>query len=189
MALGRIGVSQFIANIDTEKSVEAVQCRTYYDQDVEITLRAFPWPFATGYRALPLVTEEPTSDWTYAYRYPNDALALRRVVTTMGRDEPNPPPFVVGQDDQGLLIYSNEADATIEYTVKVTNPARFDPFFVEALSWKLASDIAPALTRIKGAQEAAYKMYLHSIAYAEVAVANEQRRGPEGDSEFVTGRQ
>lgn len=189
MALGRIGVSQRIANVDTEDSIEARQCRTFYDQDVEFVLRSFEWPFATGYRQLALVTEEPSDDWAYAYRVPVDSLKVRRIVTALGRDDPNPPPFVLGQDSQGPLLYTSEEDPTIEYTVNITDPGRFDPIFVEALSWKLASDIAPALSRIKGAAEAAFKMFIGIVGLGEVVVANEQQKGVAPDSEFVRARE
>lgn len=189
MALGRIGVSQFVENVDTEKSTEAIQCLTYYDHNVEFVLRAFDWPFATGYRALGLVSEDPSSDWEYAFRYPTDALKVRRVVTSLGRSDPNPPPFVVGQDSQGPLIYTDEKNVTVEYTVRVTDPGRFDPLFIDALAWKLAADIAPALSRIKGARDDAMRMFAMSLNISQTIVANEQQREPERESEFVTARE
>lgn len=189
MALGRIGVSQFIANIETEHSTEAVQCRTYYDQDVEFVLRAFDWNFATGYRALGLVSDDIGDDWAYSYRYPTDALKVRRIVTALGRSDPNPPPFVVGQDSQGQLIYTDQADPTVEYTVRVTDPGRFDPMFVEALSWKLAADISSALTRMKGIGDKCYSMFIATLGLAQIAAAGEQAHAEPMESEFIRARE
>lgn len=188
MALGRIGVSQPIADVDTEHSAAAIQCRTYYDQAVKFCLEKFPWPFATSYRVVSLVAADPVSDWEFAYRYPTDCLFVRRIVTELGRSDPNPPPFRVGQDTQGKLIYTSVEDAEIEYTANITNPGRFSAEFVEAVSWKLGSDIAPALTRIASARKDCLEMALATMTAATTTAANEQQKEEEPESEFISAR-
>jgi hypothetical protein len=188
MALGHIGVSQTITNIDTERSQQALQCRIYYDQAVQFCLESFPWPFATAYRMLALVAEEPVADWTYAYRYPSDCCYVRRVATSLGRTDRHPPPFHIGQDEQGAIIFTNEEDAQIEYTANITNTARFSAKFIEALSWKLASDIAPALSRIASARKDCLQMAMFMMTSATTTSANEQQQEDESDSEFITVR-
>ena len=188
MALGHVGSSAFLANLETDKGKEATVCRMYYEPAVDACLRAFDWPFATGYRATALVSDSVGDDWQYAYRYPTDALKIRRIVTALGRKDPNPPPFVVGQDSQGQLIYTSERTPTFEYTVRVTDPSRFDPLFVAALAYWLASDIAPSLSRIKGMQDDALKKAMLLGLQAEGIASGEQQHEPAPDSEFVRAR-
>src|SRR5690606_25121463 len=99
-ALARIGSSKQIANVETENSREAISARLVFDDERDYVLRDFPWPFATAYRTLALVSEAPNGDWGYAYRYPSDCLYVRRIVGALGRRDPDPPPFRVGVDEQ-----------------------------------------------------------------------------------------
>src|SRR5512146_1689119 len=93
MALGHIGVTKFIAAL-TDRSNEANVCNLYYEQARDFVLEDLPWPFATRYISLGLVTDFTAltipHDWSYAYRYPSDCVFARRLVTTIGRTDPNP---------------------------------------------------------------------------------------------------
>jgi hypothetical protein len=188
MAIGHAGETVFIANIDTARDKAAILCKRFYDQSVAFILRSFDWQFATRYRTLALVAETPNDDWAYAYRYPTDALKIRRIVTALGRSDSNPPAFVIGQDDQGQLVYSDEQDPTFEYTQRVDNPERFDPLFIEAVAWQLAGQIAPALSRDKNKAKECFQMAAYYIDQAEIAVANEQQPAEQQESEFVRAR-
>ena len=155
---------------------------------VEATLRDYAWPFARKYRALGLVATEPNSDWLYAYRYPSDCVRARRIVTNGGRLDQNPPPFDLGIDDQGRLIFTDQPDATLEYTVRVTDPSLFDGLFAEAFSWRMAAFLAPSLGRVQGAQNTALQMYARAIAEARTTAVNESQQDHAMDSEFVQAR-
>ena len=187
VALGHIGVTRQISSL-TQQTQEAVTCNLYFDQAVEATLRDYAWPFARKYRALGLVATEPNSDWLYAYRYPSDCVRARRIVTNGGRLDQNPPPFDLGIDDQGRLIFTDQPDATLEYTVRVTDPSLFDGLFAEAFSWRMAAFLAPSLGRVQGAQNTALQMYARAIAEARTTAANESQQDHAMDSEFVQAR-
>ena len=51
--LGRIGVSQFLNDYDTDQSTEANVCRVFYESARDRVLQDLPWNFAT--RTAPLV--------------------------------------------------------------------------------------------------------------------------------------
>lgn len=188
MALGRIGITRQIANLTTENSQEAVTCRLYYDDAVRFVLEDYPWPFATKYRSLGLVESAPNSDWQYSYRYPSDGVFIRRIVTDAGRVDHEPMPFKVGLDDEGKVVYTDQPDAVVEYTKLETAESRFTPAFVETLSWKIAADIAPSLSRVASAQQTCLAMYQRMIAKARERVANESQQSEPPDSEFVRAR-
>lgn len=192
IALMRIGVSQTIANLDTENSREALSARLLFDDEVRFVLRDFPWPFATAYATLGLVdgaADDPANrDWTFAYRYPSDCLFVRRIVTENGRNDTAPPPYRIGRDTQGKLLYTNEEDAQIEYTFDVTDCDEFDSLFVSALAWKLAASLAPSLSRINKMAEQAMQMYAVDLSIAQARALNEQQQEQPAESEFISAR-
>jgi hypothetical protein len=192
MALGFIGVSQFIANLTTEKSHEADVCSLYYPQALESTLADFDWPDATKYATLGLVTDNSALttpyDWIYAYRYPSDCIKVRRIVTSLGRRDPNPPSFRIGVDDQGKLILTNDPFGVVEYTKSGNDPSLFSPLFTEAVAWRLAGFIAPSMTRIKGMLATCAQVYVAVLAKAKVAAANEGQQDIDPESDFIRAR-
>lgn len=194
MALIRLGVSKIVANVDTESSTEARLIRTVFDDERDDVLRDFPWPFARKIADLGLVggteDEAVNSDWQYSYQYPADCIYARRLVTVAGRNNTTPPPFVIGSDDSsGQLIFTDESDAQLEYTRRVSEPDLFDPIFRSALSWKIAMSIAGPLSRIKEAVQLAFKGFAFDIARAQARAMNESQQDDPAESEFVRSRE
>ena len=191
MALGNIGVSQTIANLD-EPSKEAKACKRYYEQSVNEVLRKFPWPFATRYVTLALVEEAPNNQWDYSYRHPSNCEMVRRVIpSNIGVSDNYRSPFVLASDNVGKLIWSNEPLALAEITYRMTDPTTFDSIFVKALSWLLGSKISPSLSgnRAKEIIDRAMGMYQVSINEAGNAAFNEQEVDKRPDTEFLRARE
>lgn len=194
IALGRIGSSKQVANVDTERSREAILGRTLFDDDVLYVLRDFPWPWATSYVDLALVdgssTEMANKDWQYAYRCPSDCVFARRIVVEgLGRNDPKPPPFKLGRDSQGRLIFTHEADATLEFTSTIAEPSEFDPMFVSQLAWKLGAGFAPSLSRIKGMAETCMQMYEIDKTKAQSRALNEGQQEEPIEAEMIRARE
>lgn len=194
LALIKIGVSKQISNVDTDTSREAITIRTLMDQEIAFVLRDFPWPFATAYETLALVAGTSTvpanNDWQYSYRYPSDCMFARRIVVpSVGRRDPNPPPFRIGRDSQGRLLYTNIEDAELEYTARIDDSEEFDSIFVGALSWKLAAGAAPPLSRIKGIIEVCLNGYEYEKTQARSRALNEQQQEEPLESEFMRARE
>ena len=189
LALGHVGHTQFIDDLDFEQTAEVAVCSTYYEQARDFVLEAFPWPEATKYETLGLVEEDPNDDWDYSYRYPSDCLFVRRIVSSLGKSDPNPPPFITASDDTGRLIYTDQEAAVIEYTKTLTNVAQFRPTLVMAISWYLAALICPGLARDKKQADRAMQMYALTISQAQARALNEQQQTPEPESEFIRARE
>jgi hypothetical protein len=81
LALAHCGISNPIANVSTEKSVEAMMCRSFFDIARQDVIREFPWSFALKQVAPSLIANQPTSEWLYAYQYPSDALRMVRFMS------------------------------------------------------------------------------------------------------------
>lgn len=147
LAISHLGISKDIANVDTEQSQEAKACRRFYDISRRTTLKDFNWPFATKFIALNLVEEEPNDEWDFSYRYPNDCINAKRILSGQRDDtEASRVRYKISQDDQGIIIYCDRAQAELEYTVDVTDTELFSDDFKIALSYRLAHYIAPRLT-------------------------------------------
>jgi hypothetical protein len=171
-ALSRIGITKAIVNMATDLTPEATMARLHYANDVDTVLRDFPWPFATKYATLSRVAGSvgtPVNvDWRYSYRQPNGCLFERRIVVARGAGiDPVPPPFQLSADTAGGLILTNQASAVLEYTARPNCAAlRGDALFRDALTWRVALSLAPALSRIADVAINAEKMYAASIALA-----------------------
>lgn len=191
-ALARIGVSNFIASID-EATQEAAVCKLLYEQCRDRLLREVHWPFARAFKALALVTQASSSpawktEWQYAYRYPSDCLTIWRVLTTQGRNEIPPAAYEIGHDEQGRLLFTDQQNAVIEYTARVEDPAQFDPSFMSALAWLLATEIAMPLSAMDALRKQAMQAYMAERDMAARIAANESEQTRDVDTEFLNAR-
>jgi hypothetical protein len=191
IALSHLGVGREIANIETENSQEANAMRRFYDISREQVLRDFNWPFATKEVTLGLVSSNPTTEWTYAYRYPADALKLRRIFSGIRNDtRQTRVPYKLVRDNAGRLIYTDAVDACMEYTYAETDASRFTPDFVQALACRMAAYAAPRLTSGDPFKlgERAYKLYVYEITKAQATAANEVQDEEKPDAEWINAR-
>jgi hypothetical protein len=192
LALLHMGVSERIANLTTEQSRAAESLRVAYNDDRDYCLRDFPWPWATAYATLGLVSSATvaySTDWFYAYRYPSQCLFIRRIVTDSGRLDTNPVQFRTGRDTQGRLILTDQQDAVVEYTVAVTDPQEFDALFVSMLSWKLAASCGPSLSRLSKIEERAMAMYEIEKFKAQSRALEEGQGPAPAEAEWIRARQ
>jgi hypothetical protein len=200
MAIGNLGMSQFIGNID-EASNEARVCRIFYDQALNRTLEEFPWSFARSYADLQDIGTPP-SNWLYRYRYPTDCLFIRDVterdlvpVTTDYFDLSifqyiNMTDFeiVEDQDGGGLSICTNIAEAMLTYTKRITSFSLFSALFIDAFAWSLSKDIASPLSAQPSMAEKANQAYTASLLKAAARSLNENKTTNQTESEYITAR-
>jgi len=201
MALARIGIPQPIASID-ESSAPARACKLFYDQSRESMLRFRPWPWAQRYETLALVVAD---DWGYAYRYPADYLKIYQLVNESGGattgyttyDSLNlgyiPSyaqniPWQMGSDTQGQLIFCDQSDVIAYGTYNVEDTAQFSSEFADALAWKLASEIAPGLTKDMNVTERAANMAEAIASRAAASAYNENVPREPSESSFTEAR-
>jgi hypothetical protein len=192
LAISHLGIGKEIANLETERSSEAQACRRFYETARDVTLRDFPWPFATKINAIGLVEEDPNDEWGFSYRYPTDCLMLRRILSGLRNDNRQSRiPYRVTRDDSGLLIYTDAEDAELEYTIKETDVGRFPADFTMAFSFLLAGYVAPRLTGgdpFKLGQRA-LELYQIELSHARLTAMNEEQSEELPDSEFIRTRE
>lgn len=193
LALSHLGSSKTIANFETEQSAEAKACREYFDTCVEEVMTGFPWPFASKIAALALTTgtQPPSTEWGYAYKYPVDCLNIRRILSGIRNDDKDTEvKYRVFGDNDGKEVHTDKEDAEMEYTVRITDPARFSADFAMAMSFLLAAYIAARVTGgdpfKKGPQ--AMQMFYMKMPKVEARQANEQKYDREPVSEYERAR-
>ena len=135
IALARLGESP-IQSLE-EGTVPANVAKLLYDSARRSTLRDYNWSFALATASLARLAESPT-DFHCAYSLPADCL---RAIRVRGGH-----PFAV----RGQTLYTDALRCTLEYIADVTDDTRFDAKFVEAFTYKLASELAMS---VKGSSE------------------------------------
>lgn len=141
IALARLGESPIQSLM--EGSVPANMASVFYDPARRAVLRDFNWNFALRTARLAKLQQTP-SGFRYAFSLPADCL---RVVGFLDYDErTGGPGFVVRSGN----FLTDREEAEIEYIADCTDPMLFDDKFVEAMSYKLASELAMP---VKGSPE------------------------------------
>jgi hypothetical protein len=197
-ALSYLGVATEIANLSTDQSKEAAACRRFYEPTRDEVFRDFAWPFARKVANLALVAAPPdvdfngNSEWNYSYRYPADAIMIRRIVNGISRIESTRTriPYLIGQDDTGQLIYTDQVNAQVVYTKLLTDTSRYPPDVVDTIALFLAAKIGPRVTggdQFKLSDRAA-KMYEWRRSTAQANALNEMEPDREGESDFILSR-
>ncbi len=214
LALAGLGL-RAIATLD-ERTPEALYAAQHYDLALQEVLRDHPWNFAQRRERLAQVDVPDAwqTEYPLAYAYPADALRVHALLrgedavcrgsgVSCGAYYPRgvylPPTqdFTVGHDNGRTLILTAVPGAIAAYTALVTETARFDPLFVQALARKLASHLVqPLLKADRSVHKATQELYTLELARAKTADAREGRpyASPEGewngghDNPWITAR-
>lgn len=193
-ALSNIGGANISAL--TEASTEARACNQFYEHVRDLLLQAYPWRFAGKTQSLGQVTNDKAGSWEYAYNRPNDCLKIIEIKSAleitgkiMGADITSGlTAFGYPYEVENGKIYCDLSPAYLRYTVRLTDPTKFPPLFVEALSWSLSARLAMPITRDISKRNEALQVANMAIGQAQMADANEVRETSDHDSEFQTGR-
>jgi len=196
MALTHLGELREIQS-ETEDTVERILCSRFYDLSLDATLRGVPWNFARSYFTLVTAAESPPTQWAYAYDYPANCLNPLHIVkdgdskANIGRSQ-----YEVAQDVSGLpkkIIYTDELDAILSYTVLTTDTTLFPPDFTLAVALHLGSQLAVPITNdanLKQSLIAEWRQQLFTAQVEGVRDANTGLNGnPQSDSALSDARQ
>lgn len=163
MALAEIGRGAQITSID-EASQAARACKLRYPYARDACLRAYDWNFAARRAELPKNAVAPAFEYANAYDLPADCLLVRSVF------DGDAEKWVV----EGRQILTDMGDPIfIKYTALVTQTAAFDPLFVEALSARVASDIAVQLSESVSRAQGLWQVYQSKLVEARRRDAQE----------------
>lgn len=154
----------------SESTEEARQCNLHYDNVRDSVLSAHAWDFATKQLTLALLTDT-YEGYDYAYSYPNDCLVAREIYSDS--DTKIKFEIIADSDLTSKVIITDEEDAVLIYTARVTDPNMYSPLFVNALSLALASTIVQPLKKDPALFNKLYNQYIATISSAKTMDAHE----------------
>lgn len=142
MALAHLG--QAPINATTDQNERARRCALFYPVALDKLLKCHPWRFADTTAQLATVdASRIPPPYKYAYARPANALQINKVFN----ETPGQFKFFEASDATGRMLVTYEPVTYVNYTRKETDTNLFDAAFVEALSWELAHQLAPTLTK------------------------------------------
>lgn len=202
LALSHIGARNRIEDID-ESSSEAEACNMWYDLALETSLEKYDWAFARKRVTLtPSSFDPPEGVWSYAYQWPVDCVAPRRLEypgqSSRGGyiydnrsiiNEPDAVPFDIGLvDNETKAVFTDLDDAVMVYTSRVTNPVVYTMGFINALSYSLAHFIAMTLTGKITLKENMYTLFMREVSMASAQEGNQSIGRAPRDADVIRGR-
>jgi hypothetical protein len=200
-ALSNIGAARIQSLNDPTK--EARECKIHYPIARDAVLEDYDWDFARKRLSLAKSSDE-YSGWDFAYQWPVDCVAVRKIQDVTGAYsgtylDSDTGVYVSSGNGVEYEIAANASldrrvvltdmdDAELVYTARVTDANMFSPLYVVALGFRLASALA---IPIKGKAALATSMmntYLFQLGRAQASQANQQNKKPSDDSSFTRVR-
>lgn len=178
-ALSRIGHTILISSL-TESRLEAEQCNLHFEPSRDAVLEDHPWSFATKRVELAELASVERTDWEYVYAAPSDMLVARHIVLPGTRNPASDSriPYVVEANDagDGQVILTDQEDAELLYTTRHTAVAVWPQSFVDALTWRLAIELALGIKKDRALAGDMAKGYQAQLVRAAVNNANQGQR-------------
>lgn len=175
-----------------------------FDRVLDLVLARHPWPFTITAVALAPSPDAAFPGWTYRYDVPSDCLTalavcgadgVRATVSSLSRC--GALPRIDGRVDfdtvtgsQATNIITDQPEAYLVYSARITDVGRFPSLFCEALVCRLGMEVAPALAGELGVRMAQTLMQNYEMARAE-AIAhafNEARDQLQADTPSIAAR-
>jgi hypothetical protein len=173
LALAEIGDSYSITDIN-ETSNQAAVCRLFFAPTRDALLRSHQWNFARTLADLSALSDDPIFGWDYQFSLPSDFI---RLVEFNGLDSwTTEDDFQIANGPSGgLILLTDEDEASITYIKRVTDANLFDPLFVEAFTLRLAARICTKLTKDDAIRDRLRKDAMEAMGRARQTDANESR--------------
>lgn len=169
LAIGRLGSTGRITSLD-DTTANAVRAKAVWQYIRDEVLEDFPWKFAKTRAALAKDSTDPAFGFDCRYVLPYDCL---KVLST-SEDQPDNP--LVYEIESGYLLtdYDNSSqDLYILYTKRVTDTTKYSPSFVNALAYRLAAELAMAITNDKTIAQSMQALYQNALLSAQGTDAQE----------------
>lgn len=209
LALAHLGDDATVSSISPpEGSAQAEHCARFYPIARDNLLAMHRWNFATVRITGASLTPDATG-WAYAYAVPSEAIEIISVLHPEAPDDYSAPsydgnsvigtfsmyqpqPFAVEKLAAGDdVIYTNQENAVIRYTKRVTDTTKYPPLVVSALSRLLASYMAGPI--YKGdtgmnVAKAQYQMFLVEFNAARQADMSQRDIRPQRIVDWISNR-
>lgn len=185
VALSHIG--KYPIDSLNDRTKEAVECKRLYPRVRDSVMRDHPWNFATKRLTLAALTEE-VEGFDYVYQWPSDCLRALKIYNPADEEEEIVFEIGVSNDLSTRVILTDQEDAILIYVARVTNPNVYDTVFIDALAYRLASELAIPLAGDPNLGNAMARMYSAQLGRAQMTNSNERYKGPDTRCSFIDAR-
>ena len=184
LALLQVGANS-ISSLDSATK-ESRTCNALYATLRDEVLSDNDWGFAR--KRLTLAEVDATySGWGYTYQIPTDCLVPRRI-TNLASDQPLdkiPHEIITNSTKDKKYLLTNEVDAELVYTARVTDPNMFEVLFIKALAFRIAADLSQPLRGKLDLRGTMLQAYSQTLSKGE-AISNNQGHKEVDDSNVFT---
>lgn len=143
-ALSMLAQDAIVTFADRTRQADTV--RRFYRQAVDMSLRAFDWPFARVIVVGQKAAAPSVPNWQFAYQMPQCA-ALRYIIPLSDSEEPVRYQILrFGQPDGARYVYTNQDNARFVVTGLTEDPSQWPQDFVQFVAANLAQLMALPLT-------------------------------------------
>ncbi len=179
-ALIKLGASTILSLTDGSKNANL--CNEQYEKVRDEMLRLHPWNFAIARTRLALLSSAPAFEFAKAYQLPADWL---RTVSVHDNDA---GAGAVEYRIEGRTVVTNADALYLRYVAVIADPNDMPPSFREALAWRLAADLAQAITQSTTVMEAMDRGFRGAMSAARSIDAIEDFPERLPASDWITGR-
>ena len=146
LSLSHLGEAATIVSIDPPSGTRHAETMAlFFPVARDKLLERHNWSFAMKRVVLASVVVPATysGSWAYAYSLPSDLVRPVAVLFENAPDDSDPQDYII----EDRTLYTNIQNATLRYVRTVTDPVKWSPLFINALSWELAADAAGTIQR------------------------------------------
>ena len=179
-ALIKLGASTILSLTDGSKNANL--CNAQYEKVRDELLRMHPWNFAMARAKLARLAQAPVFGYANAYQLPADWL---RTVAVHDNDA---GAGAAEYRIEGRTIASDAEALYLRYVAVIADPNEMPVSFQEALSWRLAADLAQAVTQSTTVMEAMERGFRGAMSAARSIDAIEDFPEALPVSDWITGR-
>ena len=190
-ALNIIGASNISALDENSKVGRLINQR--YESVRDAVFRSHPWNCLIRRAELGQETDAPVFGYSKQYALPTNPFCLRVLEFSNGSlsypqdnitSNTGGPVFVI----EGRKLLTDEDTARIKYIARVTDPQQYDALLIDALSARLASEIAYAATGSTSVSQLADALYRDKLREARFVDATEGAPQKLEASDFIESR-
>jgi hypothetical protein len=188
LALANLGdVANLQAINPPDGSAQADHCQRFYPIARDALLEMHEWSFSTKRAAMALLSN-PITEWLYCYAQPIDLLNPIAVMDPNATDDSSvampapsmaffgysnpvintavytPQEFTLEAATDGSdVIYTNQQNAVLRYTARVTDTSKFSTLFIRTLAASLSSMLAGPVLKGDAGEAAAGRWELRAF--------------------------
>jgi hypothetical protein len=166
MALIKLGAETIISLTQADTKARAIN--TIFEQVRDQELRAHPWAFAINRATLAVLSDGPAYGFDYRYTLPTDPKCLR--VLEMLEERESGYAWRV----EGRYLVTDSPESHIAYIGLSDDPSQWDDLFGEALSARIAAEVALKITNNRAIESDMWALYNEKIRAARLMNAIEE---------------